>query len=184
MAVYDKLVSIEMIEAVGHDFYDTYFAKCAALLKADGLMLLQAITIADQRYDAARRSVDFIQRYIFPGGCIPSITAIGDSITRSSDLKLTHLEDIGPHYATTLRRWRENFFRNIDAVRALGYPESFIRMWEFYLCYSEGGFEERVLGDVQMLLAKPNNRRVSGEPINVTRGSWNIRRPLWERGET
>ena len=172
--VYDKLVSIEMIEAVGHDFFDTYFGKCAALLKDDGLMLLQAITIADQRYDAARRSVDFIQRYIFPGGCIPSITAMSDSITRSSDLKITHLEDIGPHYVTTLRRWRENFFRNIEAVRALGYPDSFIRMWEFYLCYSEGGFEERALGDVQMLLAKPNSRRVPGEATHETRESENF----------
>lgn len=156
---YDKLVSIEMIEAVGHDFYDDYFGKCGALLKADGLMLLQAITIADQRYDAARKSVDFIQRYIFPGSCIPSVTAMNDSITRASDLKLAHLEDIGPHYATTLRTWRENFFRNIEAVRALGYPEDFIRMWEFYLCYCEGGFAERALGDVHMLLAKPGNRR-------------------------
>ena len=162
---YDKLVSIEMIEAVGHDFYDTYFGKCATLLKDDGLMLLQAITIADQRYDAARKSVDFIQRYIFPGSCIPSVTAMNDSITRASDLKLAHLEDIGPHYATTLRLWRENFFRNIEAVRALGYPESFIRMWEFYLCYCEGGFEERALGDVHMLLAKPGNRRA---PIALT----------------
>ena len=162
---FDKLVSIEMIEAVGHDFYDTYFGKCAALLKDDGLMLLQAITIADQRYDAARKSVDFIQRYIFPGSCIPSVTAMNASITRASDLKLAHLEDIGPHYATTLRLWRENFFRNIEAVRALGYPESFIRMWEFYLCYCEGGFEERALGDVHMLLAKPGNRRA---PIALT----------------
>jgi len=161
---YDKLVSIEMIEAVGHDFYDTYFGKCAALLKDDGLMLLQAITIADQRYDAARKSVDFIQRYIFPGSCIPSVTAMNTSITRASDLKLAHLEDIGPHYATTLRLWRENFFRNIEAVRALGYPESFIRMWEFYLCYCEGGFKERVLGDVHMLLAKPGNRRAPVGP--------------------
>jgi cyclopropane-fatty-acyl-phospholipid synthase len=162
---YDKLVSIEMIEAVGHDFYDSYFGKCAALLKDDGLMLLQAITIADQRYEAARKSVDFIQRYIFPGSCIPSVTAMNASITRASDLKLAHLEDIGPHYATTLRRWRENFFRHIEAVRALGYPESFIRMWEFYLCYCEGGFEERALGDVHMLLAKPGNRRAPIAPI-------------------
>jgi cyclopropane-fatty-acyl-phospholipid synthase len=161
---YDKLVSIEMIEAVGHDFYDTYFGKCGALLKPDGLMLLQAITIADQRYDAARKSVDFIQRYIFPGSCIPSVTAMNDSITRASDLKLAHLEDIGPHYATTLRLWRENFFRNIEAVRALGYPEDFIRMWEFYLCYCEGGFAERALGDVHMLLAKPHNRRAPIAP--------------------
>jgi cyclopropane-fatty-acyl-phospholipid synthase len=156
---YDKLVSIEMIEAVGHDFYDSYFGKCGALLKPDGLMLLQAITIADQRYDVARKSVDFIQRYIFPGSCIPSVTVMSASITRASDLRLAHLEDIGPHYATTLRLWRENFLRNIEAVRALGYPESFVRVWEFYLCYCEGGFAERALGDVHMLLAKPGNRR-------------------------
>ena len=156
---YDKLVSIEMIEAVGHHYYDTYFAQCSRLLKADGQMLLLAITITDQRYESARRSVDFIQRYIFPGCTIPSVTALQDSITRSSDMKLAHLEDIGPHYATTLRRWRENFFDKIEAVRAQGYPESFIRMWEFYLCYCEGGFTERALGDVHMLLVKPGCRR-------------------------
>jgi len=156
---YDKLVSIEMIEAVGHHFYDTYFGQCARLLEDDGLMLLQAITIADQRYEAARRSVDFIQRHIFPGSTIPSVTVMLESLTRTTDLRLAHLEDIGPDYAMTLRRWRENFFGNIEAVRSLGYPERFIRMWEFYLCYCEGGFDERAIGDVQMLLAKPGNRR-------------------------
>ncbi len=156
---YDKLVSIEMIEAVGQSFYDAYFGQCARLLEDDGLMLLQAITIADQRYEAARRSVDFIQRHIFPGSTIPSVTAMLSSLTRSTDMKLVHLEDIGPHYATTLREWRENFLANLDAVRALRYPERFVRMWEFYLCYCEGGFEERALGDVQMLLAKPGSRR-------------------------
>jgi len=158
---YDKLVSIEMIEAVGHQYYDTYFAKCGQLLKPEGQMLLQAITIADQRYESARRSVDFIQRYIFPGCTIPSNTAMLDSITRSSDLKLIHLEDIGPHYATTLARWRDNFFANIEQVRAMGYPESFIRMWEFYLCYCEGGFAERALGDVHMHLVKPGCRAMA-----------------------
>lgn len=156
---YDKLVSIEMIEAVGHLYFEDYFSQCGRLLKDDGLMLLQAITIADQRYEAALGSVDFIQRHIFPGSTIPSVTAMLASLTRSSDMKLVHLEDIGPHYATTLRRWRENFLGNIDAVRALGYPERFVRMWEFYLCYCEGGFEERAIGDVQMLLAKPGSRR-------------------------
>lgn len=155
---YDKLVSIEMIEAVGHQYYNEYFGKCSALLKPDGTMLLQAITIADQRYEAAKKSVDFIQRYIFPGSCIPSVTAMCDTMTRVSDLRVINLEDIGPHYATTLRLWRENLERNLDAVRALGYPESFIRMWMFYLCYCEGGFTERVIGDVQMLLAKPQAR--------------------------
>ncbi|UCH53245.1 MAG: class I SAM-dependent methyltransferase [Pseudomonadota bacterium] len=156
---YDKLVSLEMIEAIGDEHYDTYFAQCGRLLTDDGLMLLQAITIADQRYEQARRSVDFIQRHIFPGSTIPSITAMLNAITRASDLKLVHLEDIGPHYATTLKSWRENLFRNLEQVRDLGYSEEFIRMWEFYFCYCEGGFAERAIGDVHMLLAKPDNRR-------------------------
>ena len=158
---YDKLVSIEMIEAVGHDYYDTYFRKCGELLKPDGMMLLQGITIADQQYEQARRSVDFIQRYIFPGSCIPSVVALTSSIARASDLRLFDLDDIGPHYATTLRRWRDNLFANIDAVKALGYPDSFIRMWDFYFCYCEGGFAERAIGDVQMLLVKPGCRRAA-----------------------
>lgn len=156
---YDKLVSIEMIEAIGHQFYDTYFAKCSELLKPNGMMLLQAITIADQRYESAIRSVDFIQRYIFPGSCIPSVTAMIKSITKSTDLRLFDLQDIGPHYAKTLAMWRDNFFKNVTQIRAMGYPETFIRMWDFYLCYCEGGFEERALGDVHMLLVKPENRR-------------------------
>ena len=156
---FDKLVSIEMIEAVGHQFYDTYFKKCASLLKPNGMALIQAITIVDQRFDAAKNSVDFIQRYIFPGSNIPSITAMLNSITKASDLKLYDCEDIGPHYATTLRKWRERFLANIDAVRKLGYSEEFIKMWEFYLCYCEGGFAERALGDVHLLLIKPENRR-------------------------
>lgn len=156
---YDKLVSIEMIEAVGHQFYDTYFNKCSQLLKPNGMMLLQAITITDQRYASALKSVYFIQRYIFPGSCIPSITAMLDSLTRSSNLRLFNLEDIGPHYATTLAAWRENFLTNLEKIKQLGYPETFIKMWEFYLCYCEGGFEERALGDVHMLLVKPENRR-------------------------
>ena len=155
---YDKLVSIEMIEAIGHQYYDTYFERCARLLKPEGAMLLQSITIADQRYERARRSVDFIQRYIFPGSCIPSVAALTASIARAGDLRLFHLQDIGPHYATTLAHWRHNFRANLPKIRALGYDETFIRMWEYYFCYCEGGFAERVLGDVQMLLVKPGNR--------------------------
>jgi cyclopropane-fatty-acyl-phospholipid synthase len=155
---YDKLVSIEMIEAIGHQYLETYFRKCSALLEPEGLMLLQAITIVDQRYLAALHAVDFIKRYIFPGSFIPSIAALTGAAARASDLRLLHLEDIGPHYATTLRCWRENFFANIDSVRTLGYSEAFIRMWEFYLCYCEGGFIERATGDVHMLWAKPHAR--------------------------
>ena len=156
---FDKLVSIEMIEAVGYQFYDTYFAKCASLLKPNGMALIQAITIVDQRYELAKKSVDFIQRYIFPGSCIPSNTAMQDSITYASDLRVLDLQDIGPHYAPTLAAWRTNFFAQIEKVRALGYSETFIKMWEFYLCYCEGGFEERALGDVHLLLVKPDCRR-------------------------
>ncbi|HEX9207126.1 MAG TPA: cyclopropane-fatty-acyl-phospholipid synthase family protein [Steroidobacteraceae bacterium] len=155
---YDKLVSVEMIEAVGHQYLDTYTARCSSLLEPDGAMLLQAITIQDQLYEQALKSVDFIQRFIFPGSFIPSVSAITESVRRSTDMKVFHLEDIGPHYATTLLRWRENFMRRLADVRALGYPESFIRMWEFYLCYCEGGFRERQIGDVQMLLTKPRCR--------------------------
>jgi cyclopropane-fatty-acyl-phospholipid synthase len=103
--------------------------------------------------------VDFIQQYIFPGSCIPSVAALTGSIARASDLRVFDMDDIGPHYATTLAHWRENFRANLPRIRALGYDENFVRMWEYYLCYCEGGFAERVLGDVQMLLVKPGNRR-------------------------
>jgi cyclopropane-fatty-acyl-phospholipid synthase len=156
---YDALASIEMLEAVGHEYLDTYFRQCGRLLKPTGAMLLQSITIRDQFYAQARRSVDFIKRFIFPGSCIPSIEAITNSVARSTDMKLSHVEDIGPHYARTLKHWRDRFQMRLGDVRAQGYPESFIRMWEYYLCYCEGGFEERQLGDVQMLLTKPRSRR-------------------------
>jgi cyclopropane-fatty-acyl-phospholipid synthase len=152
---YDKLVSIEMIEAVGHQFLPTFFKNCSRLLKDDGMMALQAITIADQAFDRHKRSVDFIKRYIFPGSCIPSIASIGNAIARGSDLRLVHLEDITGHYARTLREWRRRFFENIATVRTMGYSDPFIRMWEYYLCYCEAGFTERYIGDVQMLFAKP-----------------------------
>lgn len=158
---YDKLVSIEMIEAVGHQFLDTYFRACSRLLKPDGLMLLQAITIRDEHYEQALKSVDFIQRFVFPGGFLPSVSAMTASMARSTDLQALHLQDIGLHYATTLNRWRERFFANIEAVRAMGYSDSFIRLWEFYLCYCEGAFLERNTGTVQLLLGKPRNRRPS-----------------------
>ena len=156
---FDKMVSIEMIEAVGHHYLDTFFRCCSRLLKPDGMMLLQAITISDQAYEQHKHSVDFIKRYIFPGSCIPSVTAFCNSITKATDLRLFHLEDITPHYARTLRTWRENFFNHIEAVRAMGFGDAFVRMWEFYLSYCEAGFAERYLGDVQILLTKPLCRR-------------------------
>jgi len=151
---YDKLVSIEMIEAVGHQYYDTYFRCCSGLLKPGGRMLLQAITIADQQYESARDTVDFIKRHIFPGCCIPSIAAISASVARASDLRIVDLVDIGPHYATTLAHWRANLLRNADRALALGHDDAFLRMWDFYFSYCEGGFAEGALGVAQILLAK------------------------------
>jgi cyclopropane-fatty-acyl-phospholipid synthase len=156
---YDKLVSVEMVEAVGHTYLDTYFGKCGALLKPNGMMLLQAITIRDQLYEAAVRSVDFIKRFIFPGSFIPSVSVLCASIQRATDMKVADLHSIGPHYATTLRRWREAFFSRLPEVKALGYSDAFVRLWEYYLCYCEGGFSERQLGGVQMLLTKPRAPR-------------------------
>ena len=156
---FDKLVSIEMIEAVGHQYLATFFRTCSRLLKDDGMMALQAIILGDQIFDRHKRSVDFIKRYIFPGSCIPSITAISNAVAGATDLRLVDLEDLTAHYAITLREWRRRFFENIEKVRSLGFSDTFIRMWEYYLCYCEGGFAERYIGDVQMLFAKPLWRR-------------------------
>jgi cyclopropane-fatty-acyl-phospholipid synthase len=157
---YDKLVSIEMIEAVGHEYYRSYFEKCASLLKPDGLMLIQAITIPDQRYDMARKSVDFIQRYIFPGGCLPSVAVIADHVRNYTDLSIIGLEDITEHYARTLAAWRDRFTARLDHVSHQGFDDIFVRMWEFYLCYCEGGFRERSIGTAQIVFAKPGCRVV------------------------
>jgi cyclopropane-fatty-acyl-phospholipid synthase len=161
---YDRVVSIEMIEAIGHQYLDIYFRTVDRLLKADGMALIQAITIEDHRYHKALKAIDFIKRYIFPGSFIPSINAMSGAIARNSELKLFNLEDIGPSYALTLRAWRQRFLDRISEVRALGYPERFIRMWVFYLTYCEGGFIERSIGDVQMLLCKPEARPAQFAP--------------------
>ncbi|RON18460.1 SAM-dependent methyltransferase [Pseudomonas brassicacearum] len=153
---YDKLVSIEMIEAVGHRFLPTYFKQCAHLLKSNGLMLLQAITIREQRYEQAKGNVDFIQRYIFPGGALPCVQKMLEIVSRDTDMNLLHMEDFGLHYARTLRLWHENFRRAQGRLSELGYDDYFLRLWEFYLCYCEGGFLERTIGTAQLLLAKPS----------------------------
>jgi cyclopropane-fatty-acyl-phospholipid synthase len=155
---YDKLVSIEMIEAVGHDFLPRYFEACSRLLRDDGAMLLQGITMPDQRYDRYLKASDFIQRYVFPGSCCPALTAMLDAVRSSTDMRVAHLEDIGLHYARTLREWRERFDAREPEVRALGYPDRFLRMWRYYLSYCEAGFAERYTGDVQLLLEKPGRR--------------------------
>ena len=159
---FDKLVSVEMIEAVGRHHFDTFFRTCAQLLKPDGLMALQAIVISDQAYETARKTCDFIKKYIFPGSCIPSVTKMMDCVSRVTDFRPAGLEELTPHYARTLREWRRNFLTNLPAIRALGYPERFLRAWELYFCYCEGGFEERYIGSVQLLLAKPLHRSDRG----------------------
>jgi len=157
---YDKLVSIEMIEAVGHEYYESYFEKCSSLLKPEGLMLIQAITIADQRYEYAKKSVDFIQRYIFPGGCLPSNEVIANCVSKKTDMQIVNLHDIGFDYAKTLAEWRKRFFSQMDEVVSMGYDDVFCRMWEFYLCYCEGGFSERAISTAQIVFAKPGARRI------------------------
>lgn len=156
---FDKLVSIEMIEAVGWKFYDTYFNKCASLLKPDGVMLIQAITIEDQRYDSAKNDVDFIQRYIFPGSCIPSISAIMQATKQSTDLRLVQLQDYAQHYSRTLYEWQKTFDEQEPAITELGYSEDFKRMWRFYLSYCEAGFAERAIGVSHLVFAKPEFRQ-------------------------
>lgn len=155
---YDKLVSIEMIEAVGDDFLDNYFEKCSSLLKPDGIMVLQAITMVDNRYQQYVREVDFIKRYIFPGGCLPSISRMANAVADKTDLVIRQVQDIGFDYARTLKDWCDNFMTQRDAVHQLGYDDNFIRLWHFYLCYCEGGFRERATSAVHLVLTKPQNR--------------------------
>jgi cyclopropane-fatty-acyl-phospholipid synthase len=155
---FDKLVSIEMIEAMDEALYVPYFRKCSELLESDGLALVQAITMMDQRYETYRKSIDFIQRYIFPGSGLPSSAIMTGIIAEQTDMRLLDLEDIGLHYATTLHCWQENFQAKLAEIRALGYSEPFIRMWEYYLCYCEAAFRERAISDLQIVFAKPMNR--------------------------
>ena len=156
---YDKLVSVEMVEAVGHHFLDTYFRKCANLLAPDGRAAIQAITIRDDWYDPKQRQVDFIKRYIFPGSFIPSVSALSGAAGKT-DMRIVHLEDQTPHYAETLRRWRSAFMENWPQLQALGFDEQFRRLWDFYFTYCEGGFDEAILGSVQIVWAKPAFRGV------------------------
>ncbi len=161
---FDKLVSIEMIEAVGHRYLDTYFRKCSELLKPDGSMVVQAIVMPERRYALYTQNVDFIQRYIFPGGCLPSMAAILKSVGKTSDLRFVHAEDFAPHYAETLRHWRKSFVERLDEVRGLGYSNEFIRLWTYYLCYCEAAFEERHIGVMQIQFDKPQCRR---DPLRI-----------------
>lgn len=160
--VYDKLVSIEMIEAVGEAYLDDYLRHCANLLRPQGMMLLQAITMADEHFPRYRGAVDFIQRYIFPGGFLPSVGTLAERLGRCTDMRLFHLDDLGPHYAATLQRWRRNLLERAGNLVRLGYPEALIRRFDYYFAYCESGFHERRTGLVQLLLARPLCRR---EPV-------------------
>lgn len=157
---FDKLVSIEMIEAVGAGHYAEYFRRCSNLLKADGLMLIQAITISDQRYEASLRNTDFIKRYIFPGGQLPCNAVLAHHVANDTDMQLVGLDDLTHDYALTLNHWRQNFQQSLPQVRRLGFDETFIRMWRYYLCFCEGGFLERAIHTAQFLLAKPDFRNM------------------------
>lgn len=156
---FDKLASIEMVEAVGHERLDDYFRQCGKLLRPDGTMVIQAIVMPEQNYAAYLNTVDFIQKYVFPGGCLPSLGSMLASIGRVTDLTFVHAEDFGAHYAETLRRWRGRFLDRLDEVRQQGYPERFIRLWDFYLCSCEAAFEERTIGVLQLQFDKPSRRR-------------------------
>jgi cyclopropane-fatty-acyl-phospholipid synthase len=157
--VYDKLVSIEMIEAVGHRFLPAFFKKCGELLKPDGKMLLQAITITDQKYKQYAGTVDFIQRYIFPGGCLPSNTRMLQLISEKTDMVVRQIDDFGFDYARTLKDWRNRFDESFASLRNKGYDETFKRLWEYYLCYCEGGFLERSISVVHVVATRPGNRQ-------------------------
>jgi cyclopropane-fatty-acyl-phospholipid synthase len=162
---YDKLVSIEMIEAVGWQFYGTFFSRCSSLLRPDGAMLLQAIVIDDRAYEVQKDGRSFINTYIFPGGCLPSLEVIASKLAHAGDLREVHLEDLTAHYTRTLAHWRSRFAAAGERLGELGYDERFRRMWELYLSYCEGGFAERRIRDVQLLLAKPAYR---AEPLALT----------------
>jgi len=155
---FSKLVSIEMIEAVGWQYFDEFFRRCSELLESDGLMLLQAIVVEDRAYEIEKSSRSFIRELIFPAGCLPSVEVISRSTARATDMRMLHLEDITPSYPETLRSWRENFLRNVERAEELGYDRRFRRLWELYFSWCEGGFRERRIGNVQVLLAKPAYR--------------------------
>ncbi len=161
---YDKLASIEMIEAVGWQGFAEYFRRCGELLHPQGLMLLLAITIDDRAYEVEKASRSFIKTYIFPGGSLPSMEVIGRCVVEETDMSPVAVEDMTPFYPETLRRWRGRFLANADRAAELGYDRRFRRLWELYLSWCEAGFRERRIGDVQLLLAKPGARRVSMRP--------------------
>jgi cyclopropane-fatty-acyl-phospholipid synthase len=154
---FDKIVSIEMLEAVGHDYLEAYFAKCAEVLKPNGILAFQVITSPDSRYEQLRKGVDWIQKHIFPGSLLPSVSQVNKAINSTSDLTLVDLKDLGLDYAKTLKLWFENFNQHLNEVKALGFDDQFIRKWNYYLNYCEAAFEMRNINVMQMVYTRPNN---------------------------
>ena len=157
---YDKLVSIEMIEAVGYNFIQQFFQTCSDLLKPNGLMAIQGITYHEQGFDNHLNSVDFIKKYIFPGSNLVSVNHVLSVIKNFTDLSLVHLEDITKYYAETLKLWREKYKEEMSKIKKMGYSDEFLRMWDYYFIYCEAGFRERFIGDVQLVMAKPKNKNI------------------------
>lgn len=167
---YNRIISVEMIEAVGHEYLSLFFQTLDTLLAEDGLIVIQAITTPDSRYEVYRKSSDFVQKHIFPGGICPSLNAMTTAMTKDSDLIVEHLENIGPHYATTLAEWRRRFVQSVKSgdVQRAGFDDIFIRKWIYYFCYCESGFYTRTLGVLQMVLSRVGNLRVLGRPPSCT----------------
>ncbi len=154
---FDKIISIEMLEAVGHEFLDVFFKKCNDLLKPKGVLGFQVITCPDSRYDSLCKGVDWMQKHIFPGSLLPSVAALNTSINRTGEMTLMSLKEMGLHYAQTLRMWKKKFNENLDEVRKLGFDEKFIRKWNYYLSYCEAAFDMRNISVMQMVYTRPNN---------------------------
>ncbi|KAL3846122.1 hypothetical protein ACJIZ3_003525 [Penstemon smallii] len=161
---YDRIISCEMLEAVGHEYFEEFFRCCDSALAENGVFVLQFISVADEKYDEFRHSPGFIKEYIFPGGCLPSLNRVTSAMAAASRLSVVHLEDIGSHYSPTLRIWRENFLQNQNEILALGFNENFIRTWEYYFDYCAAGFKSCTLGDYQVVFTRPSDVAVSGEP--------------------
>ena len=154
---FDKIVSIEMLEAVGHQYLESYFKKCNSLLKKDGILAIQVIICPDSRYDSLRNGVDWIQKHIFPGSLLPSVGAINNAVNKTGDLSLVDLKEIGLHYAHTLKIWLDKFNEGLTQIKSLGFDETFIRKWTYYLCYCEAAFRMRNISVIQMIYTRPNN---------------------------
>ncbi|MGA9528658.1 MAG: cyclopropane-fatty-acyl-phospholipid synthase family protein [Terriglobales bacterium] len=172
---FDKIVSIEMFEAVGYEHYDDYFEACNRLLKPDGSMLLQTITIQEQKFHQYRKQSDWIKKHIFPGAELASVIAIQQSLARKTSMQLFHMEDIGKHYALTLHEWRRRFLEHLSEVRQLGFDDRMVRMWDYYLAYCEGGFRERYISDVQLVLSKVTDAiQLMNEPVMESASQENL----------